>query len=392
MGDYKDFMSVSRGSTKVKTASTRLFLVSGNDEYSIKEHALELSGKLTPAGGGEFAVEVVEGEGSNQEVALKELDRLSEALTQVGLFGSEKLVWWKSTLLLADNITTRTEAVKERLGELLDDLKRGLPSGVTLLISAVGLDKRRALYKFLEKSGEVKLFELPDIEKAAGSAAVDAFVVKRARDLGKKMSDRTLQVFRDLVSADFREIASELEKAALYVGDREQITEADVRAICSPTRQAVVWDLTDAVCNRQLTVSVKAIENLLGFGESAIGAVILLAGQFRLLLLAQDLEKRGLIRPGLDSFAWARAFGALPEEAVAHFPRNKDGSLPNPWRLGRVAQYAPRFTRDEIARALALLFEANLKMVSTQLDERLVLEEAITRIVAQKTKEPVTTG
>jgi DNA polymerase-3 subunit delta len=383
-------MPAARASSKSDstTATAPIHLVAGSDEFSIKEHALELSRKLTPKGGGDMAVEIVEGDAQNQDQAMQVFAKLTEALTMVGLFGGDKLVWWKNTNLLGDNVTTRSEAVKDRLADLTELLKRGLSPGVTLLISAIGCDKRRAAYKFLEKQAQTKIFDAPDLSKSAGAEEVAAFVLQRVKELGKKMSDRTLAVFRDLVAPDFREIANELEKAALYVGDRPEITEDDVRAICSSSRQAVIWELTDAVGERNIGKAMRASENLLGYGESAIGVIILLAGQVRLMLLAQDLDKRGVLSSRQQGFSYARAFDALPEHEKQHFPRTKEGKYPNAWRLYRVAQAASNFSPAELVRALDLLLQANTKLVSTQLDERLVIEELITRI----TLKPSRTG
>jgi DNA polymerase-3 subunit delta len=379
-------MPAASASSKTKTVSSPIHLVAGSDEFSVKEHALVLSRKLTPKSGGDMAVEIVEGDAQNQDQAMQVFNRLTEALTMIGLFGDDKLVWWKNTNLLGDNVTTRTESVKERLTELTDLLKRGLGPGVTLLISAIGCDKRRAAYKFLEKNAQTDLFDAPDLSKSAGSEEVDAFVLKQARALGKTMSESALAVFRDLVAPDFREIANELEKAAVYVGDRAAITETDVRAICSSSRQSVIWELTDAVGARNIPKAMRAAENLLGYGESAIGVIILLAGQVRLMLLAQDLDRRGVLSSRQQGFSYARAFDALPDREKGHFPRNKDGGYPNAWRLYRVAQAAANFSTDELVRALDLLLQANVKLVSTQLDERLVIEELITRIALKQNR------
>ena len=124
-------------STNIQTKS--IYLVGGDDEFSIKENASQLAGNLAPKNAGEFGVEMIEGDAANQDEALKILGRVNEALNTVGFFGGEKLVWLKNTTLLADNPTTRGEAVKEAMTGLAEQLKRGLPDGVTLLISAAGL-------------------------------------------------------------------------------------------------------------------------------------------------------------------------------------------------------------------------------------------------------------
>jgi DNA polymerase-3 subunit delta len=372
--------------TKSQTKS--VYLVGGSDEFSVKEAAAKLAEKLAPKNGGEFAVEIIEGGAGNQDEALKILGRVNEALNTVGLFGGEKLVWLKNTNLLTDEKGVTAEAVKDGLAELTDLLKRGLPGDVRLLISAVGCDRRKSIYKTIEKTGEVQFFEAIE-EGKRGDEEIAEFIQRRLREEKKTMTGTAFGVFRALVAPDLREMTNELEKLSLYVGQRAEITDLDVRAICSASRQAVVWELSDALGARSLPKALSALDNLLEHGESSIGIAMLLAAQFRLMLLAKDLMVRKLITVGDAPFGFVKAFENLPEEATAHFPRTKEGKLPNAWRLYRCALAAKNFSIAELIQAMGLLLEANRQLVSTQLDERLVLEQALVKI-GRKTGEAQT--
>jgi DNA polymerase-3 subunit delta len=381
-------MPAAKAQTKpVPLQAGSIYLVGGADEFRIKETAGKLVEKLAPKGAGEFGLEIIEGDAGNQDEALRIVARLGESLDTVGLFGGgEKLVWLKNTSLLADNQTTRAEAVKDALAELAEHLKRGLPDGVTLLISAIGCDRRKTLYKVIEKAGDVRFFEALEEGKGGSDEEIEAFILSRLRADGKTMDPAVVATFRDLVAPSLREIANELEKLFLYVGARREITSDDVRTICSASRQAVIWDLTDALGARRIPQAVAALENLLDTGESPIGVLMMLAAQFRLMLLAKDLAQRKLVAardgPG-GNIEFVKAFERLPEGATAHMPRTKEGRLPNAWRLYRCAVAAKNFSADELIRAMDWILEANRQLVTTQLDERLVLEETIAKI-AQK--------
>jgi DNA polymerase-3 subunit delta len=370
-----------------RAQSKSIYLIGGDDEFSIKEAAARLAEKLAPRDAGEFGVEVIDGDAQNQDEALKVLGRVKEALQTVGFFGGEKLVWLKSTELLADNPTTRAEAVKEALADLADQLKRGLPDGVRLLISAVGCDRRKTICRTVEKFGEVQFFEALEEGRGHGDEEIAAFIHGRLREERKTMTGGAFEAFRGLVAADLREMANELEKLCLYTGKRAEITEADVRAICSASRQAVIWELTDGLGARQVVKAVAALENLLATGEQPIGVLMMLAGQFRLMLLMKDLMARKVIGVSDGSGAglqFVRAFERLPESQIAHFPKTKEGGLPSPWRLYRCALAARNFSIEELVGAMDLLLEANRQLVSTQLDARLVLEEAIAKIARKR--------
>lgn len=368
--------------TAVKAKS--IYLIGGADEFSIKETAAKLADKLAPKKAGEFGLEIIEGSVSNQDEALKVIARVREALNTVGLFGGgDKLVWLKNTDLLADSPTTRAEAVKDALGELADLLKGGLGDGVVLLISAIGCDRRKTLYKTLEKVGEVQFFEALEEGKGDSDEEIEAFIQSKSRADGKTMGAEAVQTFRELVAPNLREIANELEKLFTYVGKRSEVTKEDVRAICSVSRQAVIWELTDALGARRTSQAIMALESLLDAGDQPMGILMMLVAQFRLMLLARDLMQRKVItaRDGQGgNFEFVKAFERLPEDATAHFPRTKEGALPNAWRLYRCALAAKNFSTAELIRAMDLLLEANRQLVSTQLDDRLVIEQAIAKI------------
>ena len=250
------------------TTTKSIYLVGGADEFSIKESAAKLADKLAPKKAGEFGLEIIEGSVTNQDEALKVLARLREALNTVGLFGGgDKLVWLKNTDLLADSPTTRAESVKDALGELAELLKSGLGDGVVLLISAIGCDRRKSLYKTIEKTGEVQFFEALEEGKGDSDEEIEAFIQSKLRADGKTMSAEAVQAFRELVAPNLREIANELEKLFTYVGKRPAVAKEDVRAICSASRQAVIWELTDALGARRASQAIAALENLLDAGE-----------------------------------------------------------------------------------------------------------------------------
>ena len=367
-----------------------IYLVGGSDEFSVKEAAAKLAEKLATKD--EFATEIIEGSAGNQDEALKILGRVAEALDTVGLFGGDKLVWLKNTNLLTDEKGVTAESVKDALAELADRLKRGLPDGVKLLISAVGCDRRKSIYKTIEKTGEVQFFEAIE-EGRQGDEEIAEFIQRRLREEKKTMTGAAFGVFRELVAPDLREMANELEKVCLYVGKRAEITDADVRAICSASRQAVIWELTDALGARSLSKTLRALDNLLSHGDQPIGILMMLAAQFRLMLLAKDLMERKLITASDASgggFQFVKAFENLPEGETAHFPKTKEGKLPSPWRLYRCALAAKNFATTELIHAMELLLEANQQLVSTQLDDRLLLEQAMVKIAGKRATVPQT--
>jgi len=91
------------------------------------------------------------------------------------------------------------------------------------------------------------------------------------------------------------------------------------------------------------------------------------------------MERHRLPRPHVP-FQFISSVNRLPPEATAHLPRKKDGSI-NAYALGIAAQHAHRFTIDQLINGLNACLDANLKLVSTQLEHELVLTELVVKLL-----------
>src|SRR5436189_35910 len=78
---------------------------------------------------------------------------------------------------------------------LKDCLEAGLGKGVVFLLSATGIDKRRAFWKFLEKNGQVRAFDKIDTSREGWQEEVADLVEKRAKDLGLRFENEALELF-----------------------------------------------------------------------------------------------------------------------------------------------------------------------------------------------------
>src|SRR5438034_10195408 len=144
--------------TKAKPAAEKIYAVVGSDDVEVKQTAAELAEKLKPADAGDFGLETIDGAADNADQASARIRSAIEALQTLPFFGSTKLVWLKNANFLGDDQKARSAAVQSALEELSELLDRGIGSDVTFLISATEEDKRRALYKTLNKCADVQDF------------------------------------------------------------------------------------------------------------------------------------------------------------------------------------------------------------------------------------------
>jgi DNA polymerase-3 subunit delta len=136
---------------KVKTEATRIHAVVGSDDGEVKRVAAELAEKLTPPGGSDFGLEIIDGAADNADQAATRIRSTIEALQTLPFLGGGKLVWLKNANFLGDDQKARAAAVQSALEELAEVIGSGIGNDVTFLISAIEVDKRRTFYKTLTK-------------------------------------------------------------------------------------------------------------------------------------------------------------------------------------------------------------------------------------------------
>src|SRR5882724_13509983 len=136
--------------------SPKICAVIGSDEAEVKRVAAELATNLTPAGAGDFGLEIIDGAADHAEQAAARIRSTIEALQTLPFFGSTKVVWLKNANFLGDDQKARSSTVQAALEEFSKMLDRGIGSEVTFLISATEVDKRRSFYKMLVKRAEMQ--------------------------------------------------------------------------------------------------------------------------------------------------------------------------------------------------------------------------------------------
>jgi DNA polymerase-3 subunit delta len=363
-----------------------LQLVCGSEEYLVKENARRLAAALAPKGGGDFAVEIVDGMAANADEAVKAIYKTLDALNTLGFFASEKLVWLKDASFLGTDRTSEAKDVVAAVGNLAETLKKGLPAGVTLLVSAGPVDKRRAFYKAFEKLGAVQVHDAIDPTRDRDwQDKVSDFISAHAKALDKAVSDDGVALLIELNGANLRQIETELEKLATYIGQRHTIEAADVRAVGSASRDAITWDLNDAVGERDLPRALRIMDRLLFQGEEPIGLLFALASRIRQMLILRELIDRKALRP--DNYPGVQAqLNRIPASVASQLPADKklNPLLAHPFVVFKTLSQAARYTRPQLVRAMEWLLDTNRQLVTSALPKQLALEELVARIVTAK--------
>jgi DNA polymerase-3 subunit delta len=364
-----------------KQTTANIHGVVGSDESEVKRVAAELAAQLTPEGAGEFGVDVIDACADNVDQAAARIRSAIEALQTMPFFGGSKLIWLKNANCLGDSVIGRSATVQNALEDLAEILDAGIAPDVTLLISATEIDKRRSFYKTLQKRGDVQVIDKLDASRSGWEEEATEIVRGRARARKLQFDEEALDLFVLLTGGDTRQIENELEKLELYVGTAV-VTAEDVRRLVPLSRAGVIFELGNALAACDLKRALTLVKRLLDQGETAIGILLVaILPTIRNLLLAKDLiERHRLARPSAP-FTFISVVNRLPASATGHLPRKKDGTV-NAYALGLAAINAHRFTNGQLIAGLEACLEANLQLVTSQLDHELVLTEIVVKLLA----------
>ena len=374
-------------SSSSKQQSTSLALICGDDDFAVKQRAKEIYHQWTEELGG-MDHEIIDASAVNSGEALRALGKLREGLQTLPFFGSGKVVWLKDCNFLGDERAASAQAVTESLAELAQELKGFSFDNVRLLISAGKVDKRKVFYKALDKLGKVESFAALSVDDRDWADKAETAAHKAIRARGKSISDEALAELISRVGPNARQLDNEIEKLSLYVGDRQEIEFADVAAICSRNKSARAFALGDALGDRDLPRLLKRLDEelwevKLDPSKSEIGLLYGLISKVRAMILLKEMLREGWVKPEMDYNRFKAQLERVPVDQLPVDKRFNPLSL-NPYVLFKALPQAKRYSQAELIQAMEILFQCNYRLVSSGLDESLVLQQALVQIVSSK--------
>jgi DNA polymerase III subunit delta len=365
-----------------KTSS--LALVCGDDEFAVKQRARLIYQQWSGEIGG-MDHETVEASVSNSGDALAAIGRLREALQTLPFFGSGKVVWLRDCNFLGDERAASSQAVTEALGELAEELKKFAWQNVRLLISAGKVDKRKTFFKTIDKIGTIENFSGWSVDDKDWVDRAEAAARTAVRARQKEISHEALAELVSRVGPNARQLDNETEKLCLFVGDRTSIEFTDVAAICSRNKTARAFALGDALGDRDLPRLLKRLDEELWEvkfekDKSEIGLLYGLISKVRAMLLLKEMLREGWIKPEMDYNRFKAQLERVPADQFSTDKRFNPLAL-NPYVLYKALPQAKKYSPTELVRAMDVLLRCNQRLVSSGLDEALVLQQALVQIV-----------
>lgn len=214
------------------------YLFTGKEDFLAEIGVQELTARLLTADERELNLAVFYG---------RNAEALPEALATPPIFASRRVVLVRQAGELADRY----------LDAALAFLKNPPADGCLILLG--GEDRRRAFSKRFEG-----LLEPIACAKLKPSA-LHEWVVERVAKFGKKLDSEAAARFLAVGWPGMRELATEIDRLTLLVGDKTLITAQDVEESGGGSFEFARWRLTDAVADGNLAGALTVVENLMAW-------------------------------------------------------------------------------------------------------------------------------
>lgn len=261
------------------------YLFYGEEEYLKKYYEQEMKNNVVenmPL----MNIDIYEG----KEVSL---DEIESSINTLPFMSDYKLVILKKTELF----NTNKKYEQEKMTKLLENMS----DRTVLVFIEKEVDKRGKLFKNINKLGSSIEFKTPT-ENELLKWLYSLFKINK-----KSISTKNSLLLLRSLSYDMNLIKNEVAKLCSFV-QGEDITEDDIKTICTKSLEAKIFDMIDAITNKDTNKALDIFNNLLILKESPLMVISMIARQFRLILLCKSLSEKSLELAEIAELAGVKTF------------------------------------------------------------------------------------
>lgn len=325
-----DFEHFKRVISKGQVAP--LYVLHGEDEFFIRESLSLLKSMFL--------------KGSDPSTSLTEFDGMDATdPPQAGIFNE-----LRTTPLLgaAGKRMVIVENADDFIGKYKNLLEKYLETHAPyscLVLICKKFDKRTTLSAKINRiGGEIECKRLNEFE-------LSLWIQQRARHYGKTVTPQAIQSLMEAIGNKPALIDKHLEKLSIYLDKRPTIQEDDVENLVRVNRTRTVFELTEAIAQKNTEKALKVLNQLLVAGEEGVKIISMLTWQIRRLWQAKHILSTG-----------KKAETVASELKI------------NPYYLKDFIKQTGHFTEVSLQKKYEHILLADFQKKTSAMDEQLLLE------------------
>lgn len=198
------------------------------------------------------------------------------------------------------------------------------------------------------------LFEAKELK---GENLID-WVVELVRSKGRQISNENAMLLADISGENRLIIESQLEKIITFLGDKTEITFNSIKDVSASFKEYNIFDLQNAVFQKDKAAALKIVFNLLEKGAEATYIISMLTKYFIGLSQVRELKEKKF--PDADA---AKIVGT------------------HPFYLKNFQRAAVLFTNNDLVKAMEALLKADISIKTTTTDPKTVISLLIAELI-----------
>lgn len=291
-----------------------LYVLYGKDRYRMEQFVELLKNRM-------FSAE-------EQNMGVVKFDTHETTLEEIVVEADSAPFFVEKKLIIAQDSAVFSAAkenskLEHRPEALLNYMEHPLESTVMVfIVNAEKLDERKKLVKSLkDRKVIVNFAELDHIQ-------LIQWLRKKAIDQGREISADAAELLIRRIGVSMQQLAQELDKLCLHVGDHGEITVQLVDGLIAATVEEDVFALVDNIINIKLQAALAIYKALLVRKEEPIKLVALIVRQIRMMLQIKELEEHHYSPKQIAGMIGAHPYAVkLAAEKAVNYPKKRLAEL-----------------------------------------------------------------
>lgn len=172
-------------------------------------------------------------------------------------------------------------------GEQLAEYLSSPAESAYFILTEAEVDKRSKLFKTASSKGIAVEFPIQN------EATLKKWILGIMKKEGKRITEPALNYFLEKTGTDMENIRKELEKLMCYCMEKDAVREEDIENICTKRVSSHIFDMINAIADKQQKKALDLYYDLLALKEPAMRILFLITRQFNMLLQVKELKAKG---------------------------------------------------------------------------------------------------
>lgn len=380
----------------------RVYLIFG-ENFLVRQTRERVSDLIIGKDKASFSIETLDGTSASMGDLIEQVSTLSFFTPKKLIVVTRAPLFMTGTPKPGETYYSPTE-----LEHLSSIIASGIPDNHYLLLTVPGADKRKKIYKSLQKNGLAIDCSVPQGSRKADLDEQHRVLLSVAGQILKKadktMNRQTFTLLADQTGFNIDLLVQNLKKLIAYTGTRTAIESTDIKRVIQRDKKDPIFNLTNAFMDKDAGQCLRYLDSLLNEGYHLLQILKSLENQIRKLLMAKAAARTfsGALNFGAMNFNTFRQSvlpGIVKHDAIiketaqhpsaqwsAESKKKKNPSelllAPNPKNAYPVFQLflkSARFSYHELQDLITYLSDLDSRLKSSSVDIRTLIEQMILR-------------